>query len=173
MPASLSALGIASTGPMPMISGGTPATAKLQKRAIGTTVELLERLFRHQQHRPRRPTSARLLPAVTEPGVRTPASAWPGSAPSSARGPFVVLGQALAMRTCRSSGRADTRHQIGRDLVLEMAGIDRRTGLLVRLRTAKASCSSRLTFHCCATFSAVRPMPKAMARFSSWAKTPG
>ncbi len=34
-PASFSAFGIATTGPMPMISGGTPPTAKLTKRAIG------------------------------------------------------------------------------------------------------------------------------------------
>ena len=34
-PASASALGIATTGPMPMISGGTPPAAKLTKRAIG------------------------------------------------------------------------------------------------------------------------------------------
>ena len=35
MPARCSARGIASIGPMPMISGGTPATAKLTKRASG------------------------------------------------------------------------------------------------------------------------------------------
>ena len=35
MPASLSARGIASLGPMPMISGGTPATAAPTKRASG------------------------------------------------------------------------------------------------------------------------------------------
>ena len=34
-PASASALGIATTGPMPMISGGTPPAAKLTNRAIG------------------------------------------------------------------------------------------------------------------------------------------
>ena len=48
-PASARALGIATAGPIPMISGGTPATAKLTNRAIGLKAELAGFRFRHDQ----------------------------------------------------------------------------------------------------------------------------
>jgi hypothetical protein len=38
VPVCFSARGIASIGPMPIISAGTPATEKPQKRAIGVSV---------------------------------------------------------------------------------------------------------------------------------------
>ncbi len=52
-PAMASALGIATTGPIPMISGGTPATAKLTKRAIGFRPSSSRFLVRHDHRRGR------------------------------------------------------------------------------------------------------------------------
>ena len=51
MPVCLSALGIASFGPMPITSGFTPATEKPTKRASGVQVVFLDRLFAGQHHR--------------------------------------------------------------------------------------------------------------------------
>jgi hypothetical protein len=66
----------------------------------------------------------------------------------------LVAGDALAVGQVRQ-----VRDDLVRaDLVLELAVLDRGHGLLVRAR-AKASWSSRETFHSSATFSAVMPMP--------------
>ncbi|MNX81144.1 hypothetical protein D3C86_1128230 [compost metagenome] len=87
-PASFSALGMANTGPIPIIRGGTPAVAKLTRRAIGV------RLFSFRNFSLTIITKAapslvwEELPAVTEPpAANTGFNLARASTEVSARGP--------------------------------------------------------------------------------------
>ncbi len=164
MPAALQRRGIASIGPMPMISGGTPATAKPTKRASGFRLYSLDRLLRWRAISAPAPSEVcELLPAVTLP-------------PLAANTGFSLASASHAW--CRGAGLRRADHlrvsiEISPAGEVGVAVVDLDTARSRRLNSpaacaasapswcaaANASCASRLTFHCCATFSAVRPMP--------------
>ncbi|MCY1519273.1 hypothetical protein D9M68_540230 [compost metagenome] len=110
MPARASTLGIAAIGPMPMTSGGTPATAKPAKRASGL------RLNSRRMRSDTRTTAAapsdicELLPAVTLPrAANTGFSRASASALLSGRGPSSTSTSRRTTRTAPlASGRCDT-----------------------------------------------------------------
>ena len=159
-PADFSAAGIAAIGPMPMISGGTPRLAKLTKRASGVrpcsrTARSLARI-----RAPAPSLVCELLPAVTLPlaaktgrSLPRPSSEVSGRAPSSR----------LTVRVLTRSSpvaRSGVRSVISTGVVsASNSPAACAASAFWCEASAKASWRSRPTFHCCATFSAVRPMP--------------
>ena len=83
---------MASIGPMPMISGGTPRTAKLTKRASGFRSNCLTAFSLARIRQPAPSLVCELLPAVTEPlAANTGFSLARPSTEVSARGPSSML----------------------------------------------------------------------------------
>ncbi len=101
-----------------------------------------------------------LLPAVTEPraantvrSLARPSSVVSGRAPSSR---VIVRVRVDTSALARSTLRSVTSTGV-------ISSLNSPFCMAITARwcdcSAKASCASRETFHCCATFSAVRPMP--------------
>ncbi len=159
-PAYLSAAGIASIGPMPMISGGTPRAAKLTKRASGLRSNCLTAFSLARISAPAPSLVCELLPAVTLPlaantgrSLARPSSEVSGRGPSSSETVRVFV-------PCSPVARLGKRSTTSIGVISSLnsppfcAFSARRCD-----SSANASCASRVTFHCAATFSAVRPMP--------------
>ena len=87
-PAKRSAAGIASLGPMPMISGATPLIAKLTKRAKGVKLNCFSAFSLTISKAPAPSEVCELLPAVTLPlAANTARNLASPSSDVSARGP--------------------------------------------------------------------------------------
>ena len=159
-PAAFSAAGMASIGPMPMISGGTPRTAKLTKRASGFRPKVLTARSLARISAPAPSLVCELLPAVTEPlAANTGLSRPRPSSEVSGRGPSSISTVRVRVATsprARSGKRSTTVTGVisSRNCPAAMAA-----SAFWCEASAKASWRSRVTFHCVATFSAVRPMP--------------
>ncbi len=111
MPARARALGTAAMGPMPMISGGTPATEKLTKRARGCNWNCLSMRSETRMTAPAPSDICELLPAVTlPPAAKTGLRRASASREVSGRGPSSVSASRSVTRTAplRPSGRCLT-----------------------------------------------------------------
>ena len=168
MPAARQAAGIASFGPMPMISGGTPRTAKDENFASGVRLNCFRIFSLTRISAPAPSEVCELLPAVTEPfAANTGLSFASASSVESARAPSscVTVRVLISISPVARFGNFSTisTGQISPSRSPDCwAAIARRCD-----SSANWSCASREIFHCCATFSAVRPMPYAMPMFSS------
>ena len=147
-------------GPMPMMWGGTPLAAKLTKRASGCKPKRLTAASLARISAPAPSLVCELLPAVTLPrAANTGRSLAKPSMLVSGRGPSSMFTVRLLMLTWPLA-KSKARSSISTGVISSanspaaMAASARRCD-----STANASCASRLTFHCCATFSAVKPMP--------------
>jgi hypothetical protein len=153
-----------------MISGGTPRAAKLTKRASGLRSNCFTAFSLARISAPAPSLVCELLPAVTLPmpvalpvgslaaantgrSLARPSSEVSGRGPSSSE---TVRVFAACSPVARFGTRSTT--SIG---VVSSANSPAACALRARWcdSSANASCASRLTFHCNATFSAVRPMP--------------
>ena len=159
-PAALSAAGIASIGPMPISSGGTPRDAKLTNRASGCKLNCLTAFSLANISAPAPSLVCELLPAVTLPlAANTVRSLASASSVVSARGPssrLTVRAVVLISPLSRLGVRSTTCTGV-------ISSANAPACCAARALwwdcSANASCASRLTFHCVATFSAVKPMP--------------
>ena len=159
-PARRSAAGIASFGPMPMISGGTPLIAKLTKRASGVRLNCFSARSDTTISAPAPSDVCELLPAVTLPfAANTGFSFASASSVVSARGPsscFTVRVRMSSSPVARFGNFSTT--SIG--VISSLNSPDSMPAMAFLWdRSANSSCISRVIFHCAATFSAVRPMP--------------
>jgi hypothetical protein len=158
-PAWVSTLGIAFIGPIPMISGGTPATAKLTKRASGFMPYFLSAFSLIRTTAAAPSDICELLPAVTEPrAAKTVVSLPSVSIDESAAAPRRCPPRACDARPARGEVGRRGVDLVGQDLLAEAPAAIARAAFWW-LATANASWSSRETFQRCATFSAVMPMP--------------
>ena len=159
-PAFFSAAGMASIGPMPMMCGGTPRAAKLTKRASGVRPKRLTAASLARINAPAPSLVWLLLPAVTLPrAANTGRSLARPSRLASGRGPSSMSTVRVLMigsPVLRLAPRAVTSTGVISSLNSPAAMAATARWLDCR---ANASCASRDTPHCCATFSAVRPMP--------------
>src|SRR5690606_5729899 len=162
-PACSSAFGVAATGPMPITSGRTPATEKLTKRASGVRPYSFTAFSDASSTAPAPSDICELLPAVTVPPNwplrNTGRSFARPSALVSGRGPSSVSTTVFFSRTLpapRSGIRDTTSYGLisSRNSPASIAF----SAFWCEAR-AKASWSSRETFHSSETFSAVMPMP--------------
>ena len=143
-----------------MMAGGTPLLAKLTKRASGCRLYFFTAASLARISAPAPSEVCELLPAVTVPraantvrSLARPSMVVSGRAPSS-RSTMRVLMLTLPL------ARSRLRSSISTGVISSLNWPDCMAAMARRCdSTAKASCASRLTFHCCATFSAVRPMP--------------
>ncbi|MCY1218386.1 hypothetical protein D3C85_714010 [compost metagenome] len=143
-----------------MMCGGTPLLAKLTKRASGVRPYCLMAFSLARISAPAPSEVCELLPAVTVPraantvrSLARPSMLVSGRAPSSR---LTVRVLAIDSPVSRFGVRSVT--SIG---VISSANLPAACAASAFWceASANASCASRLTFHCCATFSAVRPMP--------------
>ena len=143
-----------------MISGGTPLLAKLTKRASGVRSYCLQARSLARISAPAPSEVCELLPAVTVPrAANTVRSFARPSMLVSGRGPssrLTIRLLTIDSPVSRSGVRSVT--SIG---VISSANSPAACAASAFWceASAKASCASRDTFHCCATFSAVSPMP--------------
>jgi len=151
---------MASFGPIPIISGGTPRIENDMKRAKGVRLNCL-RIFSLTKIKAPAPSEVcELLPAVTEPfAANTGFSFASPSSVVSARRPssWVMVRVLMSISPVARFGNfsiTSTGVISSARSPFSMAAAARRCD-----STANASCASRLIFHCCATFSAVRPIP--------------
>ena len=159
-PALFSAAGMASIGPMPISSGGTPREAKLTKRASGFKSKRLTALSLARIRQPAPSLVCELLPAVTEPlAANTARSLASAASVVSARGPssrLTVRAWMLTSPVARLGLRSTTCTGV---ISSAKAPACCAANAFKWLCSANSSWASRLTFHCIATFSAVSPMP--------------
>ena len=150
MPARSRALRLAGTGPMPMTAGSTPATAVETMRASGRRPRL-PAVFASASSTAEAPSlMPELFPAVTVPPSRNAgrrrASA---SADVSARG-------------CSSRATTTDSPFAPRTVIGTICSSNRPASIAATafrwLASPNASCRSRETFHCSATFSPVSPI---------------
>ena len=160
MPAAAHAAGMANFGPMPMISGGTPRTANEENFASGVRLCSRKIFSLTISSAPAPSDICELLAAVTVPlAANTGLSLPSDSIVESARAPSSVSTVRRETSTWPVA-RFGVRVMISTGVVSALkkpaccAAMARRCD-----STENASCCSRDTFHCCATFSAVRPMP--------------
>ena len=158
-PAFASALGTASTGPMPMISGATPAAANDTRRPIGSRPSLAARAASITTIAAAPSLIWELLPAVTVP-VRSNAGCSAAMRASSVSRRMPSSASKRTMSTMRLPV-LDHRalHLDGDDLVAEEPGVLGGGGALVAAQP-QASWASRSTFSRRATSSPVRPIPR-------------
>ncbi len=143
-----------------MISGATPRLAKLTKRASGFRSNCLMAFSDARISAPAPSLVCELLPAVTLPlAANTGFSLASPSSEVSGRGPSSML-------TVRSFVPTSPVARFGKRSITSIGVISAANSPVAIARkafwcdaSANASCASRLTFHCAATFSAVRPMP--------------
>jgi hypothetical protein len=150
---------MASIGPMPMISGGTPREAKLTKRASGFRSNCLTAFSEARISAPAPSLVCELLPAVTLPLAANTGAACPGL-PGWCRGGALVQADGAGAVADLAGGQIghalDDVHRA--DLVGELAGLLGLDGALVRgQREGVLVFAADLPRS--ATFSAVRPMP--------------
>jgi hypothetical protein len=143
-----------------MISGGTPRTANDTKRASGLRSNCLTAFSLARINAPAPSLVCELLPAVTLPlAANTGRSLASASSVVSARGPSSRF-------TVRVFVPTSPVARLGKRSTMSIAVISSPNSPAAIAASAfwceasaKASCFSRETFHCSATFSAVRPMP--------------
>ena len=161
MPVVFSTLGIAAIGPTPMISGATPATAKPTQRASGVRFELAQHALRHEDRRARAVGHLRAVAGGDRalgrehgPQLREALGARVGARPLVARDD---LRRASTILSVARSG-ASSSTVIGLISASNSPAACAASAFWCDA-SANASCASRDTFHCAATFSAVSPMP--------------
>ena len=153
-----------------MISGGTPRAAKLTKRASGLRSNCLTAFSLARISAPAPSLVCELLPAVTLPmpvglpvgsfgAANTGRSLARPSSDVSGRGPSSSLTVRVFV-PCSPVARSGKRSTTSIGVI---SSLNSPAACAFSARrcdsSANASCASRLTFHCSATFSAVMPMP--------------
>ncbi len=151
---------MAGAGPMPMISGGTPRTANEAKRAKGVRLNCFRIFSLTRISAPAPSDICELLPAVTEPlAANTGLSLASAARLLSARAPS-SRSTVRVLRSTSPLARLGTRSTTSTGVVSSLNSPACWPAMAFWCEaSANSSCISRVTFHCVATFSAVRPMP--------------